>query len=637
MKVLEGVRAHTEIKNTGIAGKESNAVVNVLNAIDLGNEGAGIFADEGGLDILDSLIASDNIENAQKAVSALSKIVAQNKLASEKRGTNDKRVNNRLKDLKVASQIASALANQADDDDNADFANECIALLQELTSEAEPEEIGLDEDAIRKIKKATANRKDSINMGSAFIKSLAHMSQVAAALASEGHVNEEILLAQWEVVLEDLQMQDIKVKELKTEDGKVYYLNQKTGATSWDKPLMQLNLPSINRLSSLLTGIGRKNIPVVHNLGLLLKAIELQSDNLGDLKILVETLEKFSANKANLAKIAENNGIIIISRTLHKLISRVDTDAQQKNTVVECEISCAILAARFASKEAFKEKVKVSNIIQLLMHAHSSSMNEAMSKEAMASYGNFAYDYVEGIELMNKQGIVKLIEKVLQTFPDNVRIMELTLVTLSNLMYGNDAIKRNIGLTCGDEVVDVIQRHNEHKSLQQAAMRTIGNLASIDENIRWLLENECAATVVNCIESHCDDMEVVSIAVDVLANLASVEDEQFELQLHKMMLKQGTSDCIMKLIQRSKDVQLIESCWDVISAITMEEELCHDYLVPAGIVQCMSNAMKKYDWHIGIMEHVAHLIHAMCYYEEILVSIAEEEIVPHLLCHVATC
>ena len=123
-------------------------------------------------------------------------------------------------------------------------------------------------------------------------------------------------------------------------------------------------------------------------------------------------MEKFSANKANLDKIADNNGIIIISRTLHKLISRVDTDAQQKNTVVECEISCAILAARFASKgEAFKEKVKKSNIIQLLMHAHSSSMNESMSKEAMASYGNFAYDYVEGIELMNKQGIVKLIEK----------------------------------------------------------------------------------------------------------------------------------------------------------------------------------------------------------------------------------
>ena len=261
-------------------------MADVLNAIDLGTEGAGIFADEGGLDILDSLIASDNIENAQKAVSALSKIVAQDKLASEKRGINDKRVNNRLKDLKVASQIASALANQKDDDDNADFANECIALLQELTSEAEPEEIGLDEDAIRKIKMATANRKDSINMGSAFIKSLAHMSQVAAALASEGHVNEEILLAQWEVVLEDLQMQDIKVKELKTEDGKVYYLNQKTGATSWDKPLMQLNLPSLNRLSSLLTGIGRKNIPVVHNLGLLLKAIELQSDNLNDLKFL---------------------------------------------------------------------------------------------------------------------------------------------------------------------------------------------------------------------------------------------------------------------------------------------------------------------------------------------------------------
>ena len=36
-------------------------------------------------------------------------------------------------------------------------------------------------------------------------------------------------------------------------------------------------------------------------------------------------------------------------------------------------------------------------------------------------------------------------------------------------------------------MIDVIQRHNEHKSLQQAAMRTIGNLASIDEKRRWLV------------------------------------------------------------------------------------------------------------------------------------------------------
>ena len=60
---------------------------------------------------------------------------------------------------------------------------------------------------------------------------------------------------------------------------------------------MQLNLPSLNRLSNLLTGIGRKNIPVVHNLGLLLKAIELQSDNLNDLKLLVETWKSFLPTK----------------------------------------------------------------------------------------------------------------------------------------------------------------------------------------------------------------------------------------------------------------------------------------------------------------------------------------------------
>ena len=98
-----------------------------------------------------------------------------------------------------------------------------------------------------------------------------------------------------------------------------------------------------------------------------------------------------------------------------------------------------------------------------------------------------------------------------------------------------------------------------------------------------------------------------------------------------MMLQQGTSECVMSVLNSSKDIQLIESCWDVISAMTMEEELCHKYLVPAGIIVCMSNTIRKYDWHIGIMEHIAHLIHAMCYFPEILVSIAEEEIVPNLL------
>ena len=630
-KVLEGVRAHVNTNNNNDAGDSGVAAANVLGALELGDEGTGIFAEEGGLDILDLMIGSDDQASAQKAVAALSKIVAQDKLASERKGVKDKRVNNRLKDLKIASQIAAALSNQSDDDGNTDFANECIALLQELTSEAEPEEIGLDAEAILKIKKATQHRKSSINMGSAFIKSLAHMSQVAAALAAEGHVNEEILLAQWEVVLEDLQMQDIKIKELKTEDGKVYYLNQKTGATSWEKPLMQLNKTSLLRLSSLLTGIGRNNVPIVHNLGLLLKAVEMQSDNLSDLQIILEALRKFSVNKLNLDKISNNNGIIIISRTLHKLISKTIEDQQVLEQRRKCEIECAIMSARFAAIESYKVKVAESNIIQLLMHAHSNNMDEVFTKEAVASYGNFAYDYVPAIELMTKQGIIKLIEKVLQQFPDSKRIMELTLVTVSNLMYGNDDIKKDIGLTCGDEIVDVIKRHNEHKPIQQAAMRAVGNLASIDENIKWLLENECAATVVKCIEFHRSDPNVVGIAIDVLANLASVEDENHELTLHKMMLQQGTSECVMSVLNSSKDIQLIESCWDVISALTMEEDLCHEYLVPAGIVECMSNTIRKYDWHIGIMEHIAHLIHAMCYFPEILVSIAEEEIVPNLL------
>ena len=89
------------------------------------------------------MIGSDDQASAQKAVAALSKIVAQDKLASERNGVKDKRVNNRLKDLKIASQIAAALSNQSDDDGNTDFANECIALLQELTTSQKFDKYGI--------------------------------------------------------------------------------------------------------------------------------------------------------------------------------------------------------------------------------------------------------------------------------------------------------------------------------------------------------------------------------------------------------------------------------------------------------------------------------------------------------------
>jgi hypothetical protein len=626
--ILSSVRAHME---TSPQNNESNvnksAAADVLGCLDLGDEGSGIFAEEGGLDILSNMIAADDGEStggAQKAVRAMMNIMAADKQAAHARGKKDGRVVNRLKDLKIASVIASALATSKEEDDG--FADDCIMLLQELTSEVEPEEVGLDDEAIRNIKNATKNRKSSINMGSSFIKSLAHMSQVAAALAAEGFVNEEILLAHWEVVTEELRAQDVVIDEFKTEDGKTYFLNRHTGATSWTKPVQKLNRASFERLANLLHGIGNNNIPMVHNLAYLLKAIETQSDDIGMLTVIFGCVEKWAVNNSNMLKMAENNAVVIVARAIHKAVSSHDPAKIQRVLV-----SCALIIGRLSSVSELKDGIMESNAIQLLMHATWTQIaHKQLVKECIIAFGNFAFDNDAGVKAMVQQGVIKLVEKVLQTYPDQNRLMELTLVTLSNLMYGNDVVKKDLGLTCGDEIVDVVKRIDGSK-VQKAAMRALGNLASIDENIQWILKNKGAEVIVSTIKKLEKDKEVVQTAIEVLGNLASIEDPEHEMSCHRMMLEQGCSKCLLGILRNCTDLKLIVTIWEVLSAITVDEELCDEFLVPDGIVSAMATSIKKYDWNEDVVSCIAHLIHSMCYFNHILIEIAEEQIVPNLL------
>ena len=45
----------------------------------------------------------------------------------------------------------------------------------------------------------------------------------------------------------------------------------------------------------------------------------------------------------------------------------------------------------------------------------------------------------------------------LQTYPNSPRLLENAVCLLSNLMFGNDDNKLEIGSTCGDEIVNVIR------------------------------------------------------------------------------------------------------------------------------------------------------------------------------------
>ena len=67
-----------------------------------------------------------------------------------------------------------------------------------------------------------------------------------------------------------------------------------------------------------------------------------------------------------------------------------------------------------------------SNAIQLLMHATWTQIaHKQLVKECIIAFGNFAFDNDAGVKAMVQQGVIKLVEKVLQTYPDQNRLMEL--------------------------------------------------------------------------------------------------------------------------------------------------------------------------------------------------------------------
>lgn len=70
---------------------------------------------------------------------------------------------------------------------------------------------------------------------------------------------------------------------------------------------------------------------------------------------------------------------------------------------------------------------------------------------------NLTFESKENMDIIMEANGVGALEKVMQSFPDDTKILEVVLVALSNLMFENDKNKRAIGLRCGDEITDIVR------------------------------------------------------------------------------------------------------------------------------------------------------------------------------------
>merc|ERR1711871_622320 len=260
-----------------------------------------------------------------------------------------------------------------------------------------------------------------------------------------------------------------------------------------------------------------------------------------------------------------------------------------------------------------------------------------------------AFNYQAGVDRMVKAGCIKTLELVLQKWPENKTVSEVTLVTMSNIMYRNDPVKGVLGSTCGDEVVAIVKILAKESRVCIAAMRAMGNLASLESNVNWMLEHNAAGNIVYAMElpENRDNQELVQTAIDVIGNLASVgpdvdedEDQENEEKLqeemkavHSKIIKQGGGRAIIEAMSGScaGDSAVLMSALETLSALCGVEDLCLEVLVPLGLLDVLMDVMKEFDWDDGIMEKATGLVVALTYYEECVDTLADLAVIDTLV------
>ena len=130
----------------------------------------------------------------------------------------------KCKDLNVIAKITSALGHR---EMSEAFTLDAIQMLQNLTSLADDDDdLGIDVTQVRAVHKAMRRHKVADDHCGNLLENLKTRVKEEGPEAIEGRVNECMGLIQ----------AASHIEKLKTDEGRVYYKNNKTMTTSWDPP-----------------------------------------------------------------------------------------------------------------------------------------------------------------------------------------------------------------------------------------------------------------------------------------------------------------------------------------------------------------------------------------------------------------
>jgi len=432
-----------------------------------------------------------------------------------------------------------------------------------------------------------------------------------------------------------------KWQEILGGDGRPYYFNKDTGETLWECPpdllAAKIALKQLAEAASVMGEDATVSDCDPLTIAELIKALEMHARSPDLAGPIATTLSTLATNPDNAMKIVEAEGILAAAKVASSLPDNLDFLRIALKLMERCSL---VEECRFP----VAEKGGLDLIILVAIGRHCAVPDITIL--ALTVMANLATDFDVGDLTMKKKG-VKSVEKALQEYKNGPRVLEPAMSVLSNLMYGNEGNKLEIGQTCGDEITGVVRDHHKDVSLTKMALRALGNLTFCMDNVRFVVEDHgMTKAVVLAMRANAQDEELQSLSMNVLSNCAACEEPAPELDengdlvgdlpdsISLIILRDAGCSQVISCLKRFRNVpQLILDALSCLINLSDDAEVAEKMVKKQGLLREVLDILDMYTMDVEILRTCMQLLGALSFSRGCIQPILDADFFPLILSH----